>query len=1004
MTVFSLTLHAKNDVKKYVTEYCTDSLTARLHRTTSVYSKIKINNIKQTGRNLDFYFDIGLSDIPWNDSTYKILKGELKTLLSAKYKNSVIRNIYANNIDIKKLITPIMGNDGRPANSQRISIDRRFDVSPLVREISATDFEKGLKGRNIAIWQSHGRYWEEKKERWQWQRPQYFTTVEDCYTQSYVLDYIIPMLENSGAYVITPRERDTNRQEIITDNDTPFKEKRNGMTRKSGEYVETGKWREIPAGFADKKQYYEKYENPFVMGTAKVTECTAGKATAMIKWLPHVPSRGKYAVYISYKSLENSTSAAHYLVRHMGGTAEFIINQQMGGSTWIYLGTFEFENDDKCGVYLDNATPASEKFAEKSVVSADAVKIGGGMGKMIRGTHGEESGTSGMPAYLEGASYRMQWSGADSAILYRYKDEYTNDFASRGPWVNYMSGGSHVNPERKGKNIPIDLSLAVHSDAGISKNDSIIGTLAIYTLKSKGKDKFPNGESRLLSRDFAEAVQSQVVNDIRKTYNCDWSRRQIRDRSYSETREPEVPSMILEILSHQNFADMKFGLDPNFRFTVGRAVYKGILKFLSNRYKTDYIVQPLPIKNFSAVLEDSGKVRLSWRQTPDSLEKTASADGYILYTRIGDGAFDTGHIMENIQNNGETFSAEIPIDKGKIYSFKIEAFNKGGKSFPSEILSAGIPKKCTGKQVLIVNNFTRVSAPAWFENQDYAGFDLKKDRGVPFLRDITFIGEIFEYDRKSKWVSNDDPGFGGSWSNEAGNIYAGNTFDNVFIHGKSIFKQGHKFCSSSSEAFCHDSLNIENIFLIDLICGKQVSSITGKAGSKIRYEVFPSLLRKKIKECTNSGKNILLSGAYIASDMKIKLYPMVKDSSSSEETIKFVKNIFGYKSATPFASKTAKVRCKKGLSPGMEKFDGEIEFYNNPNEKTFCTECPDGLLPASKNAKIFLLYSDTEIPAGICLTTDKYKAISIGFPIETIKEDKDLDTIIKTALKFFNQK
>ena len=55
--------------------------------------------------------------------------------------------------------------------------------------------------------------------------------------------------------------------------------------------------------------------------------------------------------------------------------------------------------------------------------------------------------------------------------------------------------------------------------------------------------------------------------------------------------------MLLELLSHQNFEDMKYGMDPAFRFDVSRAIYKGKLKYLSSRYGNDYAVQPLPVED-----------------------------------------------------------------------------------------------------------------------------------------------------------------------------------------------------------------------------------------------------------------------------------------------------------------------------------------------------------------------------------------------------------------------
>lgn len=55
------------------------------------------------------------------------------------------------------------------------------------------------------------------------------------------------------------------------------------------------------------------------------------------------------------------------------------------------------------------------------------------------------------------------------------------------------------------------------------------------------------------------------------------------DRSYYEARKPDVPAMLLELLSHQNMADQRYGFDPGFRrIHVSRAIYKGILRYLAD--------------------------------------------------------------------------------------------------------------------------------------------------------------------------------------------------------------------------------------------------------------------------------------------------------------------------------------------------------------------------------------------------------------------------------------
>ena len=81
-------------------------------------------------------------------------------------------------------------------------------------------------------------------------------------------------------------------------------------------------------------------------------------------------------------------------------------------------------------------------------------------------------------------------------------------------------------------------------------------------------------------------------------------------------------------------------------FTVSRAIYKGILKYLSFNSGTEYVVQPLPIEGFSTRFVARNKVELKWIPVHDSIEPTAKPDKYIVYTRIDDGGFNNGVISE----------------------------------------------------------------------------------------------------------------------------------------------------------------------------------------------------------------------------------------------------------------------------------------------------------------------------------------------------------------------
>ena len=108
-------------------------------------------------------------------------------------------------------------------------------------------------------------------------------------------------------------------------------------------------------------------------------------------------------------------------------------------------------------------------------------------------------------------------------------------------------------------NIPVDLSFAFHSDAGTFKTDTVVGTLGIYCTAG---ETLGNGASRNNSRDLTDLVLTNITEDVRSQFEPNWTRRGMWDKSYYEARVPEVPAMLLELLSHQNFFDMKYGLDP----------------------------------------------------------------------------------------------------------------------------------------------------------------------------------------------------------------------------------------------------------------------------------------------------------------------------------------------------------------------------------------------------------------------------------------------------------
>lgn len=851
---------------------------------------------------------------------------------------------------------------------------------PLVTNLSALHQPKqGLQGRHIVLWQSHGWYYERRLDRWEWQRVRLMQTVEDLYTQSYVLPFLVPMLENAGANVLIPRERDWNTNEIIVDNDA-------NTFYPQAKYIEQSgikKWKTIDSiGFAHLRSIYVDNQNPFKEGTFKyATSITKGKEST-ITWLPEVKESGRYAVYIAYHTMPGSTSGATYTIRHKGGTTRLKVNQQMGGGTWIYLGTFTFDKDahQQHGVTLSNIT---DKAGE--IVTADAVKFGGGMGNIGRPR------ISTYPRFTEAARYWMQWAGVPDSVYSESKgmNDYTDDYKGRGLWVNWLAGGSEAYPEGKGLNIPIDMAFAFHTDAGTTKNNDIIGTLGIYDTKMYD-GLLGNGAPRILSKELTETIHSSIVGDIRRLYEPQWKSRGNRDASYFEAKTPRVPTMLLELLSHQNFADMRYGLDPRFRFHVSRAIYKGMLKFICQQHNEDYVVAPLPVDHLSARITHENRVELTWRAVIDTLEETATPRKYIVYTRYGNGEFDNG-----ILTNKEKYIADIPADV--VCSFKVVAVNKGGKSFPSEILAVGRSSKPNAPKALIVNGFDRISAPADFVapmplDTLYAGFLDNVDHGVPYIQDISYTGSMKEFNRSLPWVDDDAGGFGDSYGNEETKVIAGNTFDYPALHGEAILKAGYSFESCSNESFTEAN---KNYAFVDYILGKQCQTKMGRGGvTPLAFKTFSDKVQEVLTQYTQQGTSLFISGAFVATDLwNNPLAPTQKKDTN------FATNILKYKWRNSRAAINGQVNIVN--SPFNLKED-RLEYANKLNANTYIVESPDAIEPATEEAYTVMRYAENNLSASVAYK-GKYKTFIMGFPFEAIKEAMQREKLMKEIISFFEK-
>ena len=539
------------------------------------------------------------------------------------------------------------------------------------------------------------------------------------------------------------------------------------------------------------------------------------------------------------------------------------------------------------------------------------------------GLENQEIGPSGLPRWAEGARYWLQNKGVDSTIWNLYDgNEYKDDMKCRPLWVNEHEA-------------PIDLCLAFHTDGQDSGDDStIIGTLVIYTAKDDdGNRVLRDGRNReKTNRNFADHIQTQVTNDLRHLAP-EWTRRQLKEANYCESRVPVVPSIILELLSHKNMADMRYGLDPKFRFAAARAVYKGILRYLNGK---SAVVQPLPVEQLA--IDTKGLLR--WEPKEDPLEPEAKASYYMVYIQQNNGEWDVQQVNKGCQ-------LQTTLTPGVRYNYYVVAGNDGGLSFPSPMVSAYLTGEA-GPKVLIVDAFNDVYGVEWFADSLYAGI-VPGSYACEDGFSCAYIGAQWDFRRTNEWINDDNCGWGSCYRDHAGQMTVGNTHNWSTVHGSVLQSLKISYVSATEGMARIDT----SYALVDIVCGRQRQPLSDRT-------------RVQLTNYQRQGGKILLSSDHLSAVDPAWLRTTFHASYYARQ-----------------ATKNGRISV-----PGHRTY----RLFTEPNEEQIFSCTPEGLNPEGLGAKRVAEYMDMRCSAAV-----GYKpflgaptTLLYGFPLEAVRNFESL--------------
>ena len=329
----------------------------------------------------------------------------------------------------RSALTPDFAETVSPKSAQNLSLVPQ-NFGPMVP--SAHQPVGALSGRVVFMNSGHGWTWS-TNNFWYLQRPTALNSMNEDYGNWDQLNFFAAYCFNAGAVVASMRPLGQQTNEAVLDNDdaaVTFA----GTWSNSTSTVFFGSAGDVPYRFAS----------------------LAATETATATYTPTIPVTGYYPVY-TWVRLGSDRGDQLYRIRHTGGETQYRVPHYLAGNGWIYLGEYFFNAGSSAAngsVVISNLRGTTNG----SVVIADAIRFGNGMGSVARGTNG----VSGYPREEESCRYWIQANlgQGQSTILYDASDTDEHDSWQAPPRMSVEM--SRTNSSLFFKRIHISF----HSNAG----------------------------------------------------------------------------------------------------------------------------------------------------------------------------------------------------------------------------------------------------------------------------------------------------------------------------------------------------------------------------------------------------------------------------------------------------------------------------------------------------------------------------------------------------------
>jgi hypothetical protein len=638
-----------------------------------------------------------------------------------------------------------------------------------------------LAGRVVFTSGGHGWTWGSKG--WYTQRGVGLEMNED-YGNLDQMNFFVPYAFNGGATVVAFRPVGQQTNEVVLDNDS-HGVKFSGRWFDSRSAVYYGDSGDVPYRFA----------------------VLAPMESATATYTPKIPAAGFYPVYTWARHGPDRT-AQLYRILHTGGQTLVRVPHHMVGSGWVYLGTYYFDrgaNRQRGSVVISNLQP-SPGFG--SVVIADAIRFGNGMGDVlpVEGGH-----LSGYPREEEASRYwvlRALGQGQTNVLSAASRDHQGSNVSAPTRMAREMNRESEGSLFRR-------IYISFHSNASGGR-----GAIGLWNNAEKFTGTKTPHQERLAALVGGE-VNDTLPGLASPPLEVPWFKRPRiiyarDDYAFGEINnryiEDEFDATILEVAFHDQKDDARLLRDPAVRNLVARCTYQSVVRYMNEFDEVPLVFLPEPPRNVRAIaLLDH--VIVAWdapvdaaQSPPESYTIERSSDGY-------------GFGFPMTIEGGRTSAAIAIFQRSEAAYFRVTAVNSAGTSLPSAVVGCRTGKDAQAPRVLVVNRFT--------------AFDrLNNPRQTIAATNYVPPGAFGEMDRVIPRLNN--------------------AFDYIVQHGEALGENDAAFDSCQADAVKSGAVQLNHYSAVFWAAGQQRSNILDAAESNL------------VGQFLNAGGRFFISASHLA--------------------------------------------------------------------------------------------------------------------------------------------